>query len=109
MVLTAADLIEAVKLHQQVKGLSDKAFARLIGIDNSTWSLIKSGKRNPGVKVLMAIASNIPEAVHVQVGKLNLGDGIRVKDLPLPENVTVVSDPEALVVTVRAVAAEQRR
>lgn len=61
MVSTAADLIEAIKLHQKVNGLSDKAFARLVGIDNSTWSRIKSGERNPGGKVLRAIASNIPE------------------------------------------------
>ena len=53
------------------------------------------------------LASNIPEAVQVQIAKLKLGDDIRVKDLPLPENVTVISDPEALVVTVRAVAAEE--
>jgi len=53
------------------------------------------------------LASNIPEAVQVQIGKLKLGDDIRVKDLPLPENVTVISDPEVLVVTVRAVAAEE--
>ena len=52
------------------------------------------------------LASNIPEGLQIQIGQLQLGDSIRVKDLPLPKEVTAISDPEGLVVTVRAVAAE---
>ena len=53
------------------------------------------------------LAGNIPENLQVQIGQLKLGDSIRVKDLPLPAGATVLSDPEALVVTVRAVVAEE--
>lgn len=52
------------------------------------------------------LASNIPETIQLQVGKLALGESIRVKDLPVEQGVTVLSDPEALVVTVKIVAAE---
>lgn len=52
------------------------------------------------------LASDIPDAVQVHIGRLKLGESIRVKDLPLPAEVTVLSEPEALVVTVRIVAAE---
>ena len=53
------------------------------------------------------LASNIPEGLQIQIGKLQLGDEIRVKDLALPPEVTVLSDPEALVVIVRALAEEE--
>ena len=52
------------------------------------------------------LASNIPETIQVPVGKLALGDIIRVKDLPVGQGVTVLSDPEAMVVSVRMVAVE---
>ena len=52
------------------------------------------------------LASNIPETILLRVGKLELGESVRVKDLPVDQGVTVLSDPEALVVTVKIVAAE---
>lgn len=52
------------------------------------------------------LASNIPETILIRVGKLELGENIRVKDLPVDQGVTVLSDAEALVVTVKIVAAE---
>ena len=53
------------------------------------------------------LASNIPDAIQVQIGKLKLGDEIRVKDLSLPPEVTALSDPDTLVVSVRAPLAEE--
>ena len=53
------------------------------------------------------LAGNIPENLQVQIGRLKLGDSIRVKDLSLPAGATMLSDQEALVVTVRAVEAEE--
>ena len=52
------------------------------------------------------LAGDIPETIQIQVGKLALGESIRVKDLPVAQGVTVLSDTEALVVTVKMVAAE---
>ena len=53
------------------------------------------------------LAGNIPENIQVHIGRLKLGDSIRVKDLPLPADAKILSDPEALVVTVRVVVAEE--
>ena len=52
------------------------------------------------------LASNIPETIQIPVGKLDLGDTVRVKDIPVDEGVTVLSDSEALVVSGKLVAAE---
>jgi len=52
------------------------------------------------------LASNIPETIQLQIGKLELGDSVRVKDLSVEKGVSVVSDPETLVVSVKIVAAE---
>ena len=53
------------------------------------------------------LASNIPDRIQVQIGRLKLDESIRVKDLSLPPDVKVLSDPEALIVTVRAMIAEE--
>lgn len=55
------NLIETIKKYQQDKNLSDNQFAKLLGIDRSTWAYIKSGKRNPGMKFLRAIAHELPQ------------------------------------------------
>ena len=52
------------------------------------------------------LANNIPDSIRIPVGKLTLGDSIRVKDLSIDQGVTVLSDPEILVVSVKIVAAE---
>ena len=52
------------------------------------------------------LASNIPESILLPVAKLTLGDSVRVKDLPVEQSVSVLSDPELLVVSVKIVAAE---
>ncbi len=48
---------------------------------------------------------DIPEAIEVDVQNLAMGDTIAVKDLTLPEGVTIVADPEEAVVKVDAPAA----
>ena len=48
-------LIEAVKQKQRQDEITDNALASLLGIDRSTWSKIKSGKRNPGMKFIRAV------------------------------------------------------
>lgn len=64
------NLIEAVKKYQQDEKLSDNQLTKLLRIDRSTWSYIKSGKRNPGIKFLRAIAREIPKLnslVYVEI------------------------------------------
>jgi len=55
------NLIEAIKHKQKESDLTDNGLASILGIDRSTWSYIKSGKRNPGLKFLSAVANTFPE------------------------------------------------
>ena len=52
------------------------------------------------------LAVNIPESIRVNIGELQVGQAIHVKDLHLPEGVKVLAEPDAIVVQVKAPAAE---
>jgi chromatin remodeling complex protein RSC6 len=55
-------LVEALLRAKESRNIeSDYAFAKLLDIDSSTWSLIKSGKRRIGNKVLSKIIIKLPE------------------------------------------------
>jgi large subunit ribosomal protein L25 len=49
----------------------------------------------------------IPEHIRVNVDKLKIGDAIHVKELTLPPNVVAKTDPEAVVVIVKAQKVEE--
>jgi large subunit ribosomal protein L25 len=53
-------------------------------------------------------AISVPESIRVNVGELQLGAAIHVRELHLPEGVTTAADPDAVVVhvTVKQVEAE---
>lgn len=51
------------------------------------------------------LPTDIPESIPVNVDDLNIGDVILVKDLPIPEGVTVELDELEVVVSVSAVKA----
>jgi len=54
-----------------------------------------------------SLPGNLPEKFEVDVSKLTeIGDQILVKDLELPEGVTIAMDPEETLVTVTAATAE---
>jgi large subunit ribosomal protein L25 len=44
----------------------------------------------------------IPEEIRLDVGELEIGDSLHVRDIPLPEGVALVSDPELSVASVAA-------
>jgi large subunit ribosomal protein L25 len=46
------------------------------------------------------LAISIPESIRVNVGELQIGSAIHVRDLVLPPGVKVMSDPDAIVVHV---------
>ena len=46
------------------------------------------------------LAINIPEAIIVKVQALKIGEAIHVKELDIPEGVTVLNNPDAIVVRV---------
>jgi large subunit ribosomal protein L25 len=48
-----------------------------------------------------------PDAIRVNVGELQLGQALYVKDLKLPDGVTALSDPDAVVVHVTQKAVEE--
>jgi large subunit ribosomal protein L25 len=52
------------------------------------------------------LAIAIPESIRVNISALHLGEAIHVKDVTVPEGVTVLSDPDAIVVHVVAPAGE---
>jgi large subunit ribosomal protein L25 len=52
------------------------------------------------------LAIAIPESIRVNLGELQLGQSIYVRDLKLPEGVKMISDPDAIVVHVTAPQAE---
>jgi large subunit ribosomal protein L25 len=52
------------------------------------------------------LAISIPETIRVNIGELQMGGVIHVKDLTLPEGVTAQSDPDAIVVHVTLPEAE---
>jgi len=54
------NLVEAVKKYQAEEEFNDSQLAQFLGIDKSTWSYIKSGKRKPGLKFLRAVVAKIP-------------------------------------------------
>jgi large subunit ribosomal protein L25 len=49
----------------------------------------------------------IPEEIEVDINALEVGDSLHVRDIPLPENVTLVSDPDLSVVSIVAPAAAE--
>lgn len=51
---------------------------------------------------IKALPGDIPEHLVLEVGHLELGDVARVKDLQVPEGVTIMSDPEDVVITIIA-------
>ena len=51
-------------------------------------------------------AISVPESIRVNIGELQIGQAIHVRELHLPEGVTASNDPDAIVVHVTAPAAE---
>jgi large subunit ribosomal protein L25 len=52
------------------------------------------------------LAVNIPESIRVNVGELQIDGAIHVRDLVLPPDVQALSDPDAIVVQIKAPQAE---
>ena len=50
---------------------------------------------------IRCLPANRPEAIKVSVSDLAIGDSIAVKDIRAPAGVTILTDPEAILVTIR--------
>lgn len=53
------------------------------------------------------LPGNVPEAVEADISDLNIGDTLRVADLRVPADVTILSNPEAVVASVAAPISEE--
>ena len=53
------------------------------------------------------LPTDIPEKIYVNVENMKIGDTIRVNDLDIPSNITVLDDPEQTVVSVVPPEAEE--
>ncbi|MDP8292402.1 MAG: 50S ribosomal protein L25 [Candidatus Orphnella occulta] len=53
------------------------------------------------------LPTEIPERIDVHVEMLKMGEGIRVKDLDIPDGITVLNDPEQTVCSVVVPKAEE--
>lgn len=53
------------------------------------------------------LPKNIPEELYVDTSALDIGDTLFIRDIPLPEGVTLKSDPSQPVATVMTTAAEK--
>jgi len=47
------------------------------------------------------LPSNIPEAIKISVSDLEIGDSILVRDIKPPEGVTILTEPDAVLVAIR--------
>jgi len=56
--------------------------------------------------VIEALPTAIPSAIVLDVSNVEIGDSLRIADLPVIEGVTYAEDPEAVVMSVTTLAAE---
>ena len=65
---------------------------------------VKLGVPQHGLRELQisCLPSNIPSAIEVDLGGMNVGDTVAVKDITALNDVTFLDDPDALIVTVLA-------
>ncbi len=54
-----------------------------------------------------ALPGDIPDAIEIDVSSLEIGDHFRVADLSAPEGVTILNDPEEIIVSVLASMTEE--
>ncbi len=57
--------------------------------------------------VIEALPNAIPSAIVLDVSEVEIGDSLRIADLPVIEGVTYTEDPDAVVMSVTTMAAEE--
>lgn len=53
-------IVKAVRAWQELHKMNDIALSEILDIDHSAWSLLRRGKRQPGLKFLKSVAKNMP-------------------------------------------------
>ena len=57
-------LVDTIEQYKQINRISDAEFIKKLGLNPSTWYLIKTGKREPGVKFLKALLNAYPDLLR---------------------------------------------
>ena len=54
-------MVLAIEAERVRRGMNDAELSRLLGIPVSTWHRTKNGERRVGIRLLQAVARNMPE------------------------------------------------
>ncbi len=66
-------LVDWLEERRQELGLANGAFATRLGISRPAWSLLKHGKRRPGIKAMAGALALFP-AEHAEIVQLIASD-----------------------------------
>ncbi len=85
-----------------------KAFVPLF-LEGEPIGIKEDGVLQQGLRELEveALPAELPESFVVDISNLNLGDHLTVADIPVPEGVEMLSEPETVIATVVAVRVEE--
>ncbi|MDD5347706.1 MAG: 50S ribosomal protein L25 [Candidatus Omnitrophica bacterium] len=91
-------LTKAIKVNVPVATVGEPAGVKLEGgsLETIMWEI-----------EVECLPTDIPKNIEVNVAELKIGDSVHIKDLKFPEKIKVVSDPEAVVVSVSAPMKEE--
>ncbi|MFA7467468.1 MAG: 50S ribosomal protein L25 [Desulfotomaculaceae bacterium] len=83
-------------------------YAIQVGVPIELTGQVKSGILQHGLREVQVscLPGDIPRGVTASLDGMTVGDTITVQDLPMPENITVLDEPGAMVATVVAHRAE---
>jgi large subunit ribosomal protein L25 len=93
-----ADFYEVDMKHKLTLEVSLRYIGKAIGVENG--GELQHIKREVKVSCLPA---NLPDHIDVDVSALDIGDSIKVKELKLPEGITVLDPPDAAVAAVAVI------
>ncbi|MDH3211387.1 MAG: 50S ribosomal protein L25 [Myxococcales bacterium] len=95
--LYALDLQQEIQVSVPIQVIGTAAGIKMGGILDQTLREIE----------LECMPAAIPQGIPVDVSNLDIGQSLHVRDLELPGNVTLISDPDLAVVLVAAPTAEE--
>jgi large subunit ribosomal protein L25 len=88
--------LHAVNLNEEVDAtVAVVALGTAAGVKNG--GILDIASREIDVR---ALPSNIPDHIEIDVRELEIGQAVHVRDITAPEGVTIVSDPDDIVVSV---------
>jgi len=93
-----ADFYEVDMTHKLTFDVSLEFIGKAIGVENG--GELQHIKRDVKISCLPA---HLPDHIDVDVSNLDIGDSVKIKELKLPEGVTVLDAPDAAIVAVAAI------